>query len=144
MKNTGVAAQDIFIEAFESRKFWVHRFRDSKDVNGLNSRKGVGRVAMFTCPADFLVGGEGTLFLGEVKSTYDRGRFSYGDVRPAQRAAASFSASRLFPYYFFILDLNTDQWYVLSGQQFIDDIKAGKKSRSFQELTPCSLMSWSM
>lgn len=142
MKNDGTTAQDIFINSMESRKLWVHRFRDSKDVNGLNKKKGVGRVAMFACPSDYLVGGSGILFLAEVKSTYDPKRFSYGDIRPAQRSAAGFANSCSFPYYFFILDMNTQQWYVLTAQEFVSDLKAGKKSRSYQELTPCSLMSW--
>jgi len=142
VKNDGTEAQDEFEAAFKARRYWVHRFRDSKDVNGLNKRKGLGRINMFPCPSDFLVGGGGSLFLAEVKSTYSTTSFGYNDVRPAQRAAAGFAASYGFPYFFFIKNMNTGQWFVLSAEEFASDLKAGVKSRKFEELTPCLLMSW--
>lgn len=142
MKNDGTTAQNEFVQTMESRKFWVHRFRDSKDVNGLNKRKGLGRVNMFPCPSDFLIGGPRGLVLAEVKSTHNETSFPYGDIRPAQRAAASYAASIGFPYFFFIKNMNTGDWFVLSAKEFIEDVQAGKKSRKFKELTQCSLMSW--
>jgi hypothetical protein len=139
VKNDGTEAQDEFEQAFHDRGFWVHRFRDSKDVNGLNKRIVIGRVNMFPCPSDFLVGGGGQLFLAEVKSTHSGKSFSYGDIRPAQRSAAGFAAAKGFPYFFYIKDMITGQWYVLSAEEFRDDIRAGVKSRKFEELMPCSL-----
>lgn len=138
MKNTGVDAQDQFEKAMQAQGRLVHRLRDKKDVMGLNKGK---RVAMFPCPADFLVGQEGGYFLAEVKSTHE-GRFPYGNIRPAQRSAACMAASVGSPYYFFVLDMHTDKWYILPAKQFALDIKAGKKSRSFEELESCILTSW--
>lgn len=138
MKNTGVDAQDQFEKAMQAQGRVVHRLRDKKDVMGLNRGK---KVAMFPCPADFLVGERGTYFLAEVKSTHE-GRFPYGNIRPAQRSAACMAASAGAPYYFFVLDMLTDNWYVLTALQFSLDLKAGKKSRSFKELESCTLTSW--
>ncbi len=141
MKNDGTAAQKAFTDAMDLTKRWVHRFRDMKDVKGLNRGK---NLAMFPCPADYLVGGAEGLFLAEVKSTYNETSFSFADIRPAQRAAAAHAYSRGFPYFFFIMNMNDDEWYVLPAAQFVETMKAGRKSLPYKELTPCSLMSWSM
>lgn len=141
MKNDGKDAQDQFIEAMEATGRWVHRFRDKKDMMALNRGK---RVGTFANPADYMCGENGRYFLAEVKSTQNKTSFPYGNMEPAQKAAAAHAASRGSPFFFFILDMNTQQWYVLSAPEFVADLKAGKKSRSFKELTPCSLMSWSI
>lgn len=134
MKNTGVEAQDLFLERMKEMGNYVFRLRDSKDVNGLNKSKGMGRVAMFPCPADFLVAGPDTLALVEIKSTWDETRFSYGDIRPAQRSAACICASLGSPYIFGIYSMFHKKWYQLTAEEFAADIKAGKKSRKFSEM----------
>jgi len=139
--NTGKPSEKQFTDAMELTKRWVHRFRDMKDVKGLNRGK---NLAMFPCPSDFLVGGHEGLFLAEVKSTESETSFSYSNIRPAQRSAAAHAAARGFPFFFFIHTLKDGEWYVLTGAEFVADMKAGKKSRPIKELTPCSLMSWSM
>lgn len=141
MKNDGKSAEKAFVEAMEVTKRWVHRFRDMKDVVGLNRGK---KLSMFPCPSDFLIGDSEGLFLAEVKSTYNQTSFPFADVRPAQRAAAAHATSRGFPYFLFILNMNDGEWYVLPATQFVEAIRAGRKSIPFKELTPCSLMSWSI
>jgi hypothetical protein len=141
VKNTGKSAEVAFTDAMELTKRWVHRFRDMKDVRGLNRGKS---LAMFPCPSDYLIGGSEGLFLAEVKSTHNQTSFPFADIRPAQRAAAAHAASRGFPFYFFILNMNDGEWYTMSATQFIEDMRAGRKSRPFKEMNPCSLMSWSM
>ena len=141
MKNDGKSAEKCFVDAMELTKRWVHRFRDMRDVKGLNRGK---NLAMFPCPSDFLIGGADGLFLAEVKSTQNETSFPFGDVRPAQRAAAAHAASRGFPYFFFIMNTNDGEWYVMPATQFVETIRAGRKSIPYKELTPCSLMSWSM
>lgn len=141
MKNDGKSAQDKFIEAMESTGRWVHRFRDKKDMMALNRGK---RVGTFANPADYLVGETGRYFLAEVKSTNNKTSFPYANIEPAQKAAAAHAVRVSSPFFFFIMDMNTEQWYILSAAEYISDVKAGKKSRPFKELTPCSLMSWSI
>ncbi len=141
MKNDGKSAEKAFVEAMELTKRWVHRFRDMKDVRGLNRGKA---VAMFPCPSDFLIGGNEGLFLAEVKSTYNTTSFSYADVRPAQRSAAANAAARGFPFYFFVMNMNDGEWYTITATEFVEDLRAGRKSRPYKEMTPCSLMSWSI
>lgn len=104
---------------------------------GLNKGRKVGT---FPLPADYIVGRDGELFYAEVKSTTDPSRFKYTNIQPGQRQAASISAKIGTPYWFFIHNLSKDEWFTLSGKEFYDDIKAGKKSRLFEELTPCSMM----
>lgn len=133
MKNTGVDAQDYFEAWMKRLGYSVHRLRDKKDVVGLNRGK---NVAMFPCPADFLIGQQGKYVLCEVKSTQE-GRFNYANIRPAQRQAACMAAVTDSPYWFYVLDMKTDKWYVLSAKQFADDMKAKKKSRNFKELEEC-------
>lgn len=141
MKNDGKSAEKLFTDAMEVTGRWVHRFRDMRDVKGLNRGK---NLAMFPCPSDFLIGGKEGLFLAEVKSTHNATSFPYSDIRPAQRAAAAHAVSRGFPYYFFIVNMNDGEWYTISATDFVEDLRAGRKSRPYKEMTPCSLMSWSM
>lgn len=112
----------------------VFRLRDSKDINGLNKTKGGKRLAMFPCPADFLVATDGRLELIEVKSTWNETRFDYGDIRPAQRSAACICASLGSPYRFMIYSMVQEKWFYFTAEQFAEDIKAGKKSRKFEEM----------
>lgn len=111
--------------------------RDKKDLMGLNRGRKVGT---FANPADFLVGEPERCFWAEVKSTMDKDRFSYSQIEPGQRSAATISASIGSPYWFFIYSFALDRWFQLSAAEFQADIKAGKKSRRFEELTPCSMM----
>jgi penicillin-binding protein-related factor A (putative recombinase) len=112
-------------------KTFVWRNRDKKDLMGLNKGRKVGT---FPLPADYTVGSKGTLFFAEVKSTGDPKRFSYSQIEQGQRSAANISASIGTPYFFFIHSLKLGKWFVLTAQQFADDTKAGKKSRTFEEL----------
>lgn len=114
----------------------VWRQRDKKDLMGINRGR---RVATFACISDFLVARQGAFFPAEVKS-FNGERFSYSDIRPAQRSAALMCAACDAPYWFFIMDMTTEKWYQLSGAQLAADIKAGIKSRRWEDLDPCTLM----
>lgn len=138
MRNDGSESQDIFEAAMKARpNTWCWRHRDKKDMMALNRGR---RVGTFANPADFTVGEAGSCYWAEVKSTNDDTRFSYSQIEPAQRAAANICAKIGAPYWFFIHSLKLDQWFQLSAEQFRMDIKAGKKSRRFTELEPCSRM----
>lgn len=102
---------------------------------GLNRGR---KVHAFPIPSDFLVGEKDRVFFAEVKSIAEKDRFDYSNIQPGQRSAASISASIGAPYFFFIYSLARNQWFQLSAAEFNADIKAGKKSRRFEELTPCS------
>lgn len=137
-KNDGSLSQTIFEAAMGAQpKTFVWRARDKKDLMGLNKGRKVGT---FPLPADYTVGRRGVLFFAEVKSTSDKVRFSYNQIEPGQRSAACISASIGTPYWFFIHSLERNEWFQLSGEQLAADLKAGIKSRKFEELTPCSLM----
>lgn len=138
MKNTGKDSEKIFIDAMQEMGLYVHRLRDSQDVNGLNKHR-KGRIAMFPCPSDFIIARKGYYELAEIKSVTSSRSFTYSMVRPAQRAAATVAASIGSPYNFYIHDKINDIWYVISAKQFIDNIKAGKKSSKFEELDLCLL-----
>lgn len=132
MKNDGTEAQDDFISMMlETPKSYVWRMRDKKDLMGLNKGR---KVAAFALPADFIVGQSGKLFYAEVKSTSDPARFNYSQLETGQRAAATVCASCSLPYWIYVYSLDRRQWFRLSAQQWNEDIRAGKKSRRFEEL----------
>jgi hypothetical protein len=138
VKNDGTEAQDIFVARMTAQpKTHVWRARDKKDLMGINRGR---KVAAFPLPADFTVAKQGQLFFAEVKSTSDPDRFNYSQIEPGQRSAAIISAGCGSPYWFFIFSMVTRQWFQLSAEQFASDIKAGKKSRRFEELDACSMM----
>jgi hypothetical protein len=134
--NDGTYAQDEFVRLMTRPGRHVWRLRDKKDLMGLNRGK---KVAAFAVPSDFLVGEADRVYFAEVKSTVGD-RFEYSNVQPGQRSASGISAAIGSPYWFFIYSLKLEQWFQLPASQFHADIKAGKKSRSLQELDPCSMM----
>lgn len=135
--NDGTFAQDDFIRRMEAQpQTFVWRMRDKKDLMGINRGR---KVAAFPLPSDFLVGREGSLIFAEVKSTTGD-RFEYSNIQPGQRSASGISAKIGTPYWFFIYSLKLNQWFQLSGAQLHADIKAGKKSRKFEELEVCSIL----
>lgn len=135
--NDGVFAQNEFIRLMElNPKTYVWRLRDKKDLMGLNKGK---KVAAFAVPSDFLVGEPDRVFFAEVKSTVGD-RFEYSNIQPGQRSAATVAASIGAPYWFFIYSIKLDRWFQLSAKQWCDDIKAKKKSRSFDELSDPTLI----
>lgn len=142
MRNNGTQAQDDFEDHWKKKPgSHAWRMRDKKDINGLNGKKigKPGGIAAFAQPSDFLVTDEGVLFFAEVKSTSDPKRFNYNQIEPAQRSAASISAACGSPYFFFIYSIARAQWFILTAAQFVADMKAGKSSRTFEELTPCDI-----
>lgn len=137
-KNDGTSSQDEFesrVNALPQHR--VHRMRDKKDLMGLNRGR---RVATFALPSDYIIYCPDGPILAEVKSTSSTTSFPYANIEPGQRAAAGFSAACGSKYFFFIQRMSDGAWFQLSGAQFIADIKAGKKSRKFEELDPCTLM----
>lgn len=120
----------------EKPKTFVWRNRDKKDLMGLNRGKKLGA---FPLPSDYTVGHAGELMFVEVKSC-SGDRFPYAQIEPGQRSAANISAAIGTPYWFFIYSMKLGRWFQLSGAQFAADIKAGIKSRSFQELDTCTMI----
>lgn len=138
MRNDGSTSQDIFESYMKAQpRTWVWRHRDKKDMMALNKGRKVGT---FSNPADFTVGETGRTYWAEVKSTQNDGRFDYSQIEPAQRSAATICAKIGAPYFFFIHALKLNRWFILSAEQFAADTAAGKKSRRFEELEPCSVM----
>ena len=136
MRNDGTASQDYFIAMMDAKpKHKVFRMRDKKDLMGLNRGR---KVAAFPLPSDYIVARPGGQFFAEVKSSSDETRFPYGNIEPGQRAAASMCAACDSPYWFFIHSLKLNRWFQLSGKDFYSDVKAGKKSRRWDELEPCT------
>lgn len=134
--NDGTLSQDTFIALMEAQpKTKVFRLRDKKDLMGLNRGR---KVAAFPVPSDYIVARQGELFFAEVKSIEDKDRFDYSNIQPGQRSAASMSAACGSPYWFFIHSLRLNKWFQLSGAEFYADVKAGKKSRRLDDLTPCT------
>lgn len=134
MINDGTYAQDEFIRRVNAQPGgFVWRMRDKKDLMGLNRGK---KLAAFPLPSDYIVGFGGALQFAEVKSTIGD-RFEYSNIQPGQRSASGISAKIGTPYWFYVYSIKLNQWFRLSGEQLHADLKAGKKSRKFEELDPC-------
>jgi hypothetical protein len=137
-KNNGDASQKEFILRMEAQpKTKVFRNRDMKDLMGINRGR---RVGTFPLPADYTVARQGMLFYAEVKSTSSTTSFPYGNIEAGQRSAAIMCAACGAPYFFFIQRVSDGAWFQLSGAQFAADVKAGKKSRKFEDLEHCNMM----
>lgn len=132
MKNDGKEAERGFV-AYWERVGHVQRFRDMKDLMGIN--KGA-RIKDFPKPADFLVSSPDTpLHYAEVKSTLDAKNFTFNKIRPGQSHAAQkeyLSGSNAYKFYIFSYPLG--KWYVMDCATYAHCLKTGRKSISFEEL----------
>ena len=126
MKNDGSAAQLAFVDRImETPNSWVERFRDAKDLRGINGGRAVGDFAK---PADFLVTQHGETFYSEVKSTSNARRFSFGQIESYQHATALKMAAVGGHYFFFIFSFGTSKWYILDCQTYAKAVSTGSAS----------------
>jgi len=133
MKNDGKDAERFF------EKYWetighVERFRDLKDLRGLNGGK---TLKDFPKPSDYVVSSPShPLHFAEVKSTTSGSSFSFGKIQPGQSAAAKKAAARgaKDSYLFYIFCYPLGQWFIMSGQEYVEALDAGKRSVKFSEL----------
>ena len=127
-KNTGKASQQEFEVRFRGH---VIRVPDAADLTGLNG----GRpVADFPKPSDYLAIDKRGIQFAEVKSSQNATSFPYGNIEKGQRAAATLCALAGAMYFFYLHNLNTREWHLLTAAEFVADIKAGKGSRKWTEI----------
>lgn len=126
MKNDGTAAQEAFVaRVMKQPKAWVERFRDAKDLRGINGGRAVGDFAK---PADFLVTEAGSMHLAEVKSTQNPRRFSFGQIEAYQHATALKQAAIGGPYTFYLFSFGTSKWYKMDCKTYAAYIESGAAS----------------
>jgi hypothetical protein len=133
MSNDGTAAEKAFLAHWRAVGH-VERFPDKKDLTGLNKGK---RLADFAKPSDFVVSAPGIpLHYAEVKSTENKSRFPFGDIRPKQSETALKSVARGAPnsYTFYIFSYHLGRWFTMPASQYAKLREAGDKSVLFSEL----------
>lgn len=131
-RNDGTEAQDAFVKTVMAKpRTWVERFRDAKDLRGINGGRPVGDFAK---PSDFLVTENGSLHYAEVKSTQNPRRFRFSQIEDGQRSAALKQAAIGGPYKFYIFSYGTSKWYLMDCQVYADAISQGKSSVLLEDL----------
>jgi hypothetical protein len=132
MKNDGTAAEQAF-EAHWGKVGHVQRFRDLKDLRGLN--KGL-RLKDFPKPADFVVSSPDVpLHYAEVKSTTSAVSFSFSNIQPGQSAAALMEASKgSGRYIFYIFSFPLGEWFCMTSIRYAKLSEQGVRSAKFEEL----------
>lgn len=136
MKNNGKDAEAGWLAIVKRNGGIVERFWDQADLRGRNGGKAVGAFAQ---PSDFLLTLRGLLEFAEVKSTTDRGGFSFGKLQPAQSSCALRQARVNGPYNFYIFSYHLSQWFVMPCKQYAAVLDEGRKSVKFKELAPWNL-----
>lgn len=137
MRNDGTAAEKAFVDKIEAMPdSHVERLRDAKDLVGLNGGRKVGD---FPKPSDFLVVLNGLMHFAEVKSTDKVNRFPFSDIRPYQTRTALLMARIGGPYSFYIYSYGRGAWFVMSAKVYAAAVAEGRRSVTFEELTPWSL-----
>lgn len=131
MRNDGGKAEAFFESYWTGRvDSDCERLPDAKALHGLNGR----RVGDFPKPSDYLVTTNGLMHYAEVKSTEKHTRFSFSDIRPAQKAKALLMARIGGPYIFYIYSFGLGKWFVMPARQFADAMNENRKSITFEEL----------
>lgn len=132
-KNDGTEAQDAFVARILSQPHsWVERFRDAKDLRGINGGRAVGDFAK---PSDFLVTQNGAHRYVEVKSTQNPRRFSFSQIEDGQRSMALKQAVIGGPYEFAIFSYGTGKWYIMDAATFSQAVNDNKASIKFEDLS---------
>lgn len=133
MKNDGKDAEAFFF-SYWNKIGHVERFRDQRDLRGLNGGKA---LKDFAKPADFIVSSfKHHLHYAEVKSTTDKVSFAFGKIQPGQSAAAKKAAASGAhdSYIFYIFSYPLGQWFIMSAQEYVETLNNGRRSVKFSEL----------
>lgn len=132
MKNSGVDAEKDFVDRLEDvygKRVFIERLPDTKAIKG--ALKGgfiQGR------PSDFLVTLCGEMHYAEVKSCSDPVSFPFSNFRADQWKAMKKQRAAGGVYYVYILNINTNQWFRISGDEVLSIEEGGKKSIKWSEL----------
>jgi hypothetical protein len=131
--NDGTEAERAFVEYWDARGH-LERFRDKKDLMGLNKGK---RLADFAKPSDYLVSAPNVpLHYAEVKSTTDGVRFAFGKIQPGQHVAALKEHRRgAGGYMFYIFSYPLGKWFLMSCTLYAKLVDEGRRSVKFEELS---------
>lgn len=134
--NTGKPSEDFFQENVSGLVF---RLRDKADLVGLNGGK---NVAAFGNPSDYFLIQQDGGYLAEVKSSNNATSFPLSCFTAAQKAAIYRCSKRGFGsrYRIYIHNISTNQWYLMTADDFMNIIKQGKKSEKWKNLN--ILTSW--
>lgn len=133
-KNTGTLAQDEF-EAFwegQGKAAHLHRFRDNKDIRGLNRNKA---LAAFKQPSDYLLTHQGITAYAEVKSTDNARGFPFSQIATYQLGSAErvVTAGGRYDFYIRRLHPTQGQWFRLPASVVLDH---DRRSLSWEDLQP--------
>lgn len=107
------------------------RVFDAAALYGINGRA----VADFPRPSDYIVYAPGGIHLAEVKSSENKTSFPFSQIEKGQRNAAATAAACKSgsSYIFYIHSLHLQQWFLMNADEFVADIKAGIKSRKWED-----------
>lgn len=127
--NNGKWAEEWFEAHWKSfgKTTYLYRFQDHYEVNfGQGVRTAKRRVA--PQPSDYLLTHGGTTAFCEVKSSWEKTSFPFGDVQPSQWKAARQQVAAAGEYWFYLLRMHTEQWYRVPAHVMLEVREAGTKS----------------
>lgn len=132
--NTGAQAEDEFEHHWQSQGKAAHllRFRDNKDIRGLNRGKA---LAAFKQPSDYLLTHQGVTLYAEVKSSAHPTSFAFGLIAPYQLGSAERIVVAGGRYDFFVRRLHPTEgrWFRLPARVVLSH---PRRSLSWTELQP--------
>jgi hypothetical protein len=129
--NDGTEAQDAFLRRMQRPGVVVERFRDLKDLRGLNKGR---QLTDFAKPSDFLVTEDGNIHYAEVKSCQSEVSFPFGNIEDGQRSAALRQVAVGGDYRFYLFSYGLGRWFIMTAARFADILQTGRKSAKFSEL----------
>ena len=138
-KNDGTKSQDIFVEKMEgffgAKNVFIYRLTDTKEIRGaIKASGGVAKGFAKATPSDFLVTVAGRMGYAEVKSTQNEHSFGFSCFTPGQWAGMKRQVAARGSYNVYVHRLNTDQWYVVSGEAILVSVNLGKKSLKWEDM----------
>lgn len=131
-KNTGKSSEAAFENCLTNlygKKVYIHRLQDAAALYGLNARA----VKVGTQPSDYVVTVKGLTFYAEVKSSSNLTSFPFSCIKAHQLTAARRVRMAGGRYYFFIRNINTDNFYMLDSQT-VDRVSKLRSSMLWSEM----------
>lgn len=125
--NTGKPSEAVFVDRLGELGIHAERIFDAGALRGLNKRA----IADFPRPADFLLFTPRGIRLAEVKSSSNATSFPFGNIERGQRKAATLTAragAGSWAYLFFLHNLTTHGWHIMTADTFVETIKDGRQS----------------
>ena len=118
-KNSGKSSEQDFEDILcvaHGKRVHIHRITDTAEVRGMN--RGRGRTKKQ--PSDYIVTEDGATYYAEVKSSHEKTSFPLKNIDPFQKGSARQVLAAGGKYFFFIHNLNNNQWFRVPAETVLN------------------------